>query len=197
MAQRRGQSRRDPLGIGRLGDRLLTIDDLDRLPDDGYRYELDEGVLVVSAAPSDYHQLVSSRLTAFLTYACPSDMLVIHARGVAISPIQFRIPDLVVIRADDLGAQPGKRPPLLAVEIASPSTERYDRSRKKQIYADFGVRDYWIITPDPEKPDITVFQLNGKEYKQADHVAGDATFKAKRPFPVAFAPEALVTTSPR
>lgn len=191
------RSGRDTLGLAALGDRLLTIDDLDRLPDDDYRYELDEGVLIVSAAPGNFHQLASTRLTAFLVNACPPDMLVIHAPGVAISRIHFRIPDLVVIRVGDLTPKFVERPPLLAVEIASPSTGHYDRSRKKDVYAGFGIPDYWIITPDPDKPDITVFQLNGKKYEQTDHVAGDATFTAKRPFPVAFTPEALVTTSPR
>jgi Uma2 family endonuclease len=189
----RRRATRDPLGLEALGGRPLMIDDVDRLPDDGYRYELDEGVLVVSAAPATYHQLASSRLNVFLGNACPREMLVIAAAGVAVSQIQFRIPDLVVIRSDEVGPKFIDRPPLLAVEIASPSTRQYDLTRKQQVYAEFGIPDYWIITPDPDKPDIIAFELNGNRYEEAGHAAGDETFTAKRPFPVAFSPAALVS----
>jgi Uma2 family endonuclease len=195
VAHRR--ARHDPLGLEALGGRSPTIDDLDRLPDDGYQYELDEGLLVVSAAPANHHQVVSSRLHLFLGNACPPGMMVLATPGIAISKVQFRVPDLVVVRSEDTASRYIERPPLLVVEIASPSTERYDRSRKKEVYADFGISDYWIITPDREKPDITAFQLNDKKYEQVCHVAGDVTFAAKRPFPVAFTPGALVTTDQR
>ncbi len=187
------RARHDPLGLDALGG-PLTIDDLYRLPDDGYRYELDEGVLVVSAAPGSYHQIALSRLTTFLTNACPPGMLVIAGEGVAISPLQFRIPDLVVVRADTVGPKYVDRPPLLAVEVASPSTRQYDVTRKMQVYAEFGIPDCWIVTPDPDKPDITVFRRGAARYKQDRRVAGDETFTARRPFKVAFSPSALVST---
>ena len=85
-------------------------------------------------------------------------------------------------------------PPVLAVEIASPSTSRYDQTRKKQVYAEFGIPDYWIITPDADKPDITAYQLAGKDYEQVSYAKGKATFAATRPFPVSFTPEELVAT---
>jgi hypothetical protein len=99
--KRRG---RDPLGLEALGDRLLTIDDLGLLPDDGYRYELDEGALVVSAASASHHNIAATRLAAYLTNACPADMIVIAGEGVMISPIHYRIPDLVVVRPDTIGS---------------------------------------------------------------------------------------------
>ncbi|HUN37787.1 MAG TPA: Uma2 family endonuclease [Trebonia sp.] len=195
MAHRRG--RHDPLGLEALGGRPPTIDDLGRLPDDGYRYEIDEGLLVVSAAPANHHQVVSSRLHVFLGNACPPSMMVLATPGLAISAVQFRVPDLVVVRGEDTESRYLERPPLLVVEIASPSTERYDRSRKKEVYADFGIPDYWIVTPDREKPDVTVFQLSGRKYEQADYIVGEATLTTKRPFPVAFTPSALVVTGQR
>jgi Uma2 family endonuclease len=184
---------RDPLGLEALGDKLLTIDDLGLLPDDGYRYELDEGALVVSAAPASYHNIAATRLAAYLTNACPANMVVIAGEGVMISPVHYRIPDLVVVRPDTVRSHHVDRPPLLAIEIASPSTGQYDRTRKKQVYAEFGIPDYWIITPDPEKPDITAFRLDGKRYVEDDYAAGADTFSPKRPFPVAFSPAALVS----
>lgn len=189
----------DTLGLNALPDRLLTVDDLvelwSRLPENGYRYELDEGVLVVFGAPSIVHQLVLGRLTALLIGACPPECLVIPGPGVVISPIQYRIPDLTVVRTDtvDLRSRNYAQPPELAVEIASPSTSRYDQTRKKQVYAEFGIPDYWIVTPDAQKPDITAFRLDGKHYEPVAYACGEVTFTATRPFPVSFAPAELVS----
>ena len=190
----------DVPGLRELPNRPLTVDDLEqiweRMPDSGYRFELDEGVLVVYGAPSLLHQIASSKLTTMLTNVCPSELLVVHTPGMVIAPTQFRIPDLTVLRADKI--KPGMRhypyPPALAVEIASPSTTRYDQTRKKQVYAEFGIPDYWIVTPDPDKPEITAYQLAGKDYVQVAYAMGEARFTAARPFPVSFTPAELVAT---
>jgi Uma2 family endonuclease len=178
-------------------NRPLTVHDLEwiweRLPD-GYRLELDEGVLVVYGAPADRHQLASGRLTVALSIACPPAFLVIPAAGVEISQTHFRIPDLKVIRTDTFGPKYSTAPPELVVEIASPSTSRYDQTRKKQVYAEFGIPDYWIVNPDPEKPEITAYKLNGRQYEQVACVLGDERFTATRPFPVSFTPAELVAT---
>lgn len=177
-------------------ERPLTVDDLDPLfeLESGYRFELDEGVLVISGAPLVLHQIVSAKLTYALMAACPPGMIVIPATGVLITGTQFRIPDLVVTRTDALGAKYLDKPPLLAVEIASPSTGAYDRTRKKQVCADFGIKDYWIITPDPKNPDITAFTLTGKHYTQDGYAADDGRFTTSSPFPVSFTPAELVST---
>src|SRR5713101_141857 len=72
------------------GDRPLTVADLDLLPDDGNRYELDDGVLVMSPAPAVRHQLVLQRLSETLGAACPSEFLVLPGPGVEMSAIQYR-----------------------------------------------------------------------------------------------------------
>jgi Uma2 family endonuclease len=62
-------------------DRPLTVEDLELLPDDGKRYELDDGVLVVSPAPAINHQLVLQRLSELLGPACPPDSLCCPVRA--------------------------------------------------------------------------------------------------------------------
>jgi Uma2 family endonuclease len=57
----------------------LTRDDLDRMPDDGHRYELIDGVLVVSPAPKPLHQRVVGNLLYDLRLACPPDLEVLFA----------------------------------------------------------------------------------------------------------------------
>ena len=110
------------------------------------------------------------------------------------SEIQYRIPDLVVVRADQIAITDRDitRPPELAVEIASPSTAAYDRNRKKTVYAEFRIPDYWIVDPDPDEPSITAFALSGAAYAEAGRASGPDRFTARSPFPVEIVPADLV-----
>ena len=117
-------------------DRPLTVEDLYLLPDDGNKYELDDGVLVVSPAPAIKHQLVLQRLSGMLGSVSPRNYVVLPGPGVEMTKYQYRIPDLVVARIDAIGFEDVTmtKPPVLAIEIASPSTAIYDRNRKKDVY---------------------------------------------------------------
>jgi Uma2 family endonuclease len=175
-------------------DRPMTVEDLDLLPDDGNKYELDDGVLVVSPAPALVHQHVLQRLSEVLGPACPADCIVFPGPGMEMTKYQYRIPDMVVVRGDSVGIQDKTitKPPLLAIEIASPSTAIYDRNRKKDIYAGFGIASYWIVTPSLDKPRLVAFELKREGYRQVADVSGDEVFAASRPFPVEIVPSALV-----
>ncbi len=173
-------------------DRALTVEDMENMPDDEFRYELDDGVLIVSPAPSSLHQLAVTRLTVILAAACPPEFEVLVGPGVNVSRFQHRVPDVAVVRADSLGTVFQERPPALAVEVASPRTRLYDRNRKKDVYERFGIASYWIVDPDPGQPELTVFELSDDKYQQVARVAGDEAFRAGRPFPVTVTPSALV-----
>ena len=175
-------------------DRPLTVEDLDLLPDDGNRYELDDGVLIVSPAPTNLHQRAVTRLVLILSIACPPEFEVLVGPGVNISRFQHRVPDVAVVRADSMQTVFQVRPPALAVEVASPRTQLYDRNRKKDVYEQFGIRSYWIINPDRDKPELTVFEMRSGRYQQVARVAGDEAFEAALPFPVSVTPSALVRT---
>ena len=175
-------------------DRPLTVQDLDLLPDDGYKYELDDGVLVVVPPPALNHQLVLHRLSVLLEQARPAEFLVLPGPGVEMSKHQYRIPDLVVVRINSVGFEDKSviRPPVLAVEIASPSTAIYDRNRKKGVYEGFGIESYWIVTPSLDKPRLVALELQRGSYHQVAEVSGDEVFRATRPFAVEIVPAALV-----
>jgi Uma2 family endonuclease len=175
-------------------DRPLTVADLEDTPDDGCRYELDDGVLVVSPAPRPIHQIVLHRLQLLLDAAGPPEFQVLPGPGVEMSEIQYRIPDLVVVRAGTLAVADDNvtQPPALAVEIASPSTAHYDRGRKKMVYAEFGIPAYWIVDPDPDRPSITAFGLTGGSYAEVGRAAGEERFVSTTPFPVEIVPAELV-----
>jgi Uma2 family endonuclease len=177
-------------------DRMLTVEDMENMPDDEFRYELDDGVLIVSPAPSMLHQLAVARLTTILTARCPAHLFVLPGVGVNITRFQHRVPDLAVVAADSFETVFQEVPPALAVEVASPRTRLYDRNRKKDIYEAFGIRSYWIVTPDRYEPELAVFELREAGYELVADVSGGEPFEARLPFPVTVVPSALVTTAP-
>jgi Uma2 family endonuclease len=170
---------------------LFTVDDLDRTPDDGRRYQLVDGMLIVSPAPSVQHQVVLMELGAQLHQACPRGLSVVPGPGVRMSADTELIPDLVVARFDQLAGRRMTRPPLLAVEIQSPSTALFDLNTKKAVYERFGIESYWIVVPDVDQPELIVFELRDGGYEQVAHITGDEPFRAKRPFAVEIVPSRL------
>src|SRR5258708_20924551 len=97
-----------------------TVDDLDTLPDDGLRYELFDGVLVVSPAPVPIHQRVVVELSFLLRHACPDHL------EVFVAPLDFRPtrrrsfqPDVLIARRASVGQKCLEKPLGLAVEVPS------------------------------------------------------------------------------
>ena len=174
-------------------DRTLTVEDMENMPDDEFRYELDDGVLIVSPAPSNLHQLAVTRLAVFLSSACPVRFEVLAGVGVNISRFQHRVPDVAVVYASSLDSVFQEIPPALVVEVASPRTRLYDRNRKKDIYEGFGIPAYWIVEPDMDRPELIVFELREGVYKQTAHVTGSEEYHAEIPFPVTITPSQLVS----
>lgn len=170
----------------------FTTDELDRMPDDGHRYELIDGVLVVSPRPGTIHQIVATRLSVLLSAACPEDMFVIAEPAVQLSRTTEFDPDITVARSGDVGGAKLTAPPLLAVEVRSPSTALIDLTRKKAAYAAFGVASYWIVVPDLGEPGVSVFELHDGRYEQAGQATGDEPLRTARPFPAEVVPARLV-----
>jgi Uma2 family endonuclease len=171
---------------------LFTVDDLERMPDDGRRYELVDGVLIVSPAPQLPHQEVLGELLVQLRQTCPRGLAAVPGPGVRMSADTELIPDLVVIRQDQLAEAWVTRPPLLAVEIQSPSTALFDLNTKKAVYQRFSIESYWVVVPDRDQPEVIAFELRDGRYEQVAHVRGGQTFRAARPFAVDVVPARLV-----
>ncbi len=138
------------------------------LPDDGNRYEVVDGELLVTPAPSLPHQqavqILYERLAPFVRQ---------HAIGsVLLSPADIELDDRTLVQPDLFvaplieGRRPRSwkeiRPLLLAVEVLAPSTARADRQIKRRRYQRHGVAEYWIVdlearlvecwTPADERP---------------------------------------------
>ena len=169
----------------------FTVADLERTPGDGRRYELLDGTLVVSPRPTTLHQRVGFRLAYVLETACPDGFAVVPEPAVQVGRRTELAPDIVVARADEVGPAKFTEPPLLVVEVRSPSTALIDLNRKKSTYEKFGVPSYWIVDPDPERPELTVFELRDDQY--AVEAKTTQTITLERPFPVTIALASLTS----
>ena len=177
--------------------RPFIVDDLEAMPDDGNRYELIDGTLIVSPAPGTRHQKIVVKLSVRLDLACPDDLHVLAAPfAVRESPSTEVQPDVLVARDTDLTEKLLPVAPLLAVEVLSPSTALIDLNVKKALYQRMGAASYWVI--DPLQPSMSVFELDGVgRYQQVVEVKGDKAFEAERPFPVRIVPAELLGTLAR
>lgn len=164
--------------------RPFTVADLEAMPDDGNRYELIDGMLVVSPAPSWGHQEMGLTAYIVLREACPRDKRVLAAPFAVQTAFDSEVqPDVLVARFSDLTPKHLPVAPLLAVEVLSHSTALHDRNTKKAHYERMGVPSYWLL--DPTEPgSLTAFEHSGAGYEQVAHVIGDEEFRAERPFPV-------------
>jgi Uma2 family endonuclease len=155
---------------------VLTYEDYAALPDDGRRYELFEGELAVTPAPSPDHQRALAGLNDLLRQYVRSSGLgeVLFAPlDVILSASTVVQPDLVYLAPDRaaLVSQRGiEGPPTLVVEVLSPSTTRADRATKRQLYARYGVPYYWIV--DPAARTVEAYVLAGEGYEQAAEAWG-------------------------
>jgi Uma2 family endonuclease len=167
-----------------------TVDDLDDLPDDGNRYELVDGSLVVSPAPAKPHLRTVSRLHRLLVLQAPEGYAVGENGGVATtSKRTYFIPDLFVTEESALeGTEAAFRPDevRLAVEVLSPGNRGTDLVLKRHYYAEMRIPQYWIV--DPKTRTLTVLTLDGDRYGDEFVVKAGQRWRTEEPFPLELDP---------
>ncbi|MGH3853652.1 MAG: Uma2 family endonuclease [Pseudonocardiaceae bacterium] len=178
---------------GVAAGRPFTAHDLEAMPDDGHRYELIDGVLIVTPAPGWHHQQGSGALFVQLWNACTAEFRVLSAPfGVRTSARNELQPDILVARYGDLTPKNLPVAPVLAVEVLSASTALNDLNNKKAAYERMGTASYWVLDPEPPGG-LTVFELDPKgRYTEVANVRGDEKFTAERPFPLTIIPARLL-----
>ena len=152
---------------------LLTVADLDLLPDDGNRYELFEGELIVSRAPGLSHQRVLTNIIGiFLAYLDNNTIgEILPTPGVVFDEYNGVIPDAVFISNQQISTiGSGERineAPEIVIEIVSPGKENAQRDRvmKRQVYGRHGVKEYWIV--DPETQSLEIYRFEKRTLKLA------------------------------
>jgi Uma2 family endonuclease len=154
----------------------LSYPELRLMPDDGKRYELIDGEVIMSPSPSEKHQRALAELYLSIAnhvkehklgkvYFAPFD--IVFSEKTALQP------DLIFVssaRVGIIGPEYIIGAPDLVAEILSPSRPAYDRVTKLEQYARYGVREYWIVDPGTEKAEI--HRLAGKSYELAATLAG-------------------------
>ncbi len=166
-----------------------TVERLERLPDDGNRYEVIDGVLFVTPAPTNTHQRALLALTLLLApYAKALGLDLLFAPfAVTFSEHTEVQPDLGVMppmpdgtfaeKFTDVGRL------LLAVEVLSPGTQRTDRTTKRDLYQEEEVSEYWIISldartverwrPDSTEPELLTATMQWRPLSSHDALAID------------------------
>lgn len=147
--------------------KVFTYQDYLDLPDDGKRYEVINGELIMTPAPYTIHQKTSRRIIEeFIDFLKNNPMgEVLYAPvDVVLSETNVFQPDILFIANENSKIITEKNviaAPDLVIEILSPSTGYYDLTEKKDIYAEFEVKEYWIV--DPKKQWIEIYtNKNGK-----------------------------------
>lgn len=148
-------------------DGMFTVEDLLDAPDDGRRYEILEGALVVSPYARYRHQGWVARVLDALGASVPAGFLVLPGGNVA-AGTSVPVPDVLVVddrvlREDVVSATPADVP--VVVEVLSPGQEGRDRLLKRSIYAQMGIPVYWIV--DPATDTVLVLRLAGEDYDEA------------------------------
>ncbi len=150
----------------------------EQLPADGNRYEVIDGVLYMTTAPSAFHQWIIRQI-----------FLVLHEQldtpgvgttlwspiGVLMPGCDLVQPDLFVVRSEDLGMFHDRRVfgvPALLIEVLSPSNPEQDLEVKRDAYARAGVPEYWVVRP--AERDVLLFSQPDTQlgvYTRIDPVA--------------------------
>ena len=174
-----------------------TAEDWQDLPDDGRRYEIVEGKLVVAPPPSAMHQAVAARVHRLVLPSLPGHFDVQENIGVRLGD-SIRIPDLVVLSAAAVWRPGGVLLPedvLLAVEVVSPSNARDDRIVKPAQLAAASVPHFWLVDP-AGGPAVHVHRLAGSVYEQTHLGRGEDVLDLHEPFPVTLVPSRLLPPRP-
>jgi Uma2 family endonuclease len=139
---------------------LMTAEDLEAMPDDGYRYELVRGELIRMAPANFEHLEVTGNLIAEVgTFVKKRGLGVVGGEGgfiLARNPDTVRGPDMVFVRADRVPRGKAKRhfvelAPDLVAEVRSPSDILADLMSKADEYLAAGTRLVWIFDPVPRR----------------------------------------------
>lgn len=146
-----------------------TLADLAATPDDGQRYEIVDGSLLVSPPPTVLHQAVVDRVRRLLRAAARPELEVLEGVGVQL-PNGLLVPDVLV--ADGVAVWSGcsvltPADLVLAVEVVSPSSKTTDRITKPALYAAAGVSAYWRVElGGAEGPSVVTYRLSGTAYAE-------------------------------
>ena len=151
------------------------FEELADLPDDGRRYEVVDGNLLVTPPPGQRHQAIGAVLLAQLLPSCPPAWRVRYEWPLPLGT-DGRVPDLAVVRADADTRAGGPYPVGpdavgLVVEVVSPSSRKTDRFAKPGEYAEAGIPLFWRVETEPDLR-LLAYRLVDGRYEQVAEFGG-------------------------
>ncbi len=155
----------------------MTYEELMALPDDGRRYELIEGELVLNPAPNLRHQAIIGNLYLALRLYLDqhrSGKVFVAAVDVVLSIENVLEPDVIVVLADRVSRLQKKNvqgAPNIAIEVLSEGSRRKDEVIKRRLYERFGVDEYWIV--DPQIDRVKIYRRVGDAFDRAIEISTD------------------------
>lgn len=178
--------------VSQLDAEPVTYEEYLRWPETNVPTEFVDGYAIVSPAPGLRHQDAIGRLHILLHHAVPPGLKVILSPidwVLRRHPLLVRQPDLAVI---DPAREPGPRltvPPVLAVEVLSPTSRERDLISKRAQYAEAGLDWYWLV--DLDVPEVAVLRRRGDRFEAVASAQGDELLHLAEPFPVELRPADL------
>ncbi len=167
-----------------------TADDLALLPDDGRRYEVVDGSLLVSPPPTNFHQGLAFELALLLRQHQPPGYRTLSPGSVDLGPHHLRQPDIVLVAAGavssagPLAASPSEV--LLAVEVMSPGSVTEDRITKPAVYAAAGIPHFWRLEADEPGLRLLIHREAGGVYRESARFAGNDVVEVTQPVALRF-----------
>ncbi len=146
------------------------VSSYDQLEDDGFLYQLVEGVLIMAAAPILFHQDILMKLTLIISKfleSHPIGKIYFAPTDVELNDQNIYQPDLLFVSRERSAILKGKRvvgAPDLVIEVLSVGTKDLDLGVKYKVYEQSGILEYWIV--DPQKKSFKFYQLKDKLFHE-------------------------------
>ncbi len=137
---------------------------------DGLTYELIDGIVMMSPRPSRAHQRISLRLGAELLHMLDGKIFEPLLEVDLIMEENHMVPDLMVVCNDALDGAHFDKPPMIVMEIISPSSGSRDYFVKRRKYDQLGIAEYWIISPEEQ----CIMIIDYANDQEADYCEGTA-----------------------
>jgi Uma2 family endonuclease len=163
----------------------LTYEDLLRMfpEEDNKRRELIHGTLVVTPSPDNRHQQAVMTLSGYLynysrelggqAFGSPLDVYITEHNVLEPDVIFITAPNVGKLRKRNLRFAPD-----LVVEVSSPSTRKYDVGRKRELYAEMGIPEYWFVDLDANRIEVNI--LSGSSYRTPTLLERDTMMTSER-----------------
>jgi Uma2 family endonuclease len=172
----------------------VTLEEYFTLPETNQRVELVDGWVVPLGSSTIQHQRVVGQIVMLLYAACPPRFEAV------LSPVDWIVrrdphplvlqPDIMVVHSIDTVGPKLTMPPVLAVEVLSPSNPERDAVWKRGVYAEAGVAHYWLA--DPNTGEVAVLHLDGDAYVETTRATAGIATTLTEPFALTIEPSALV-----